>query len=78
MLPRGEERAKEASRFQNSLPRPRKVGPEAASLPRAPVEADLGGGGLHSSKVGRTERLQPWARGHGSQMAGEGAQGRLP
>lgn len=43
MLPRGEERAKEASCFQNSLPRPRKVGPEAASLPRAPVEADLWG-----------------------------------
>lgn len=64
------------------------------SFPKQPAQAQEGGargclpptgpcggrcgGGLHSSKVGRTERLQPWAHGHGSQMAGEGAQGRLP
>lgn len=76
MLPRGEERAKGVSHFQNSLPRPRKMGPHAASVPLCPVEGGLEGG-VHSSKVGRSEQLQQWERG-GIRMEDEEEAGGLP
>lgn len=77
MLPRGEERAKGVSHFQNSLPRPRKMGPYAVSFPLCPVEGELEGG-VHSSKVGRMEQLQQREVGAGSGWRMRGKQERLP
>lgn len=74
MLPRGEERAKGVSHFQNSLPRPRKMGPYATSLP---VDGELKGG-AHSSKVGRREQLQQREVGAGSGWGMREKQGCLP
>lgn len=77
MRPRGEERAKGVSHFQNSLPRPKKMGPYAVSFPLCPVEGELEGG-VHSAKVGRTEQLQQRDVGAGSGWRMRGKQERLP
>lgn len=76
MLPRGVERAKGVSHFPNSLPRPRKMGPESASLLLSPKEGDQEGG-VHSSKVGSLEQPQQWGGGPGSQIEDQGKQGAI-
>lgn len=45
MLPTGEERPKGVSHFQNSLPRPREMGPESASFLLSPCRGRSGGRG---------------------------------
>lgn len=44
MFPRGEDRTRGFSHFQNSLPRPRRMGPYAASLPLSPCGGMWGRG----------------------------------
>lgn len=74
MLPRGEERAKGVSHFQNSPPRPRKMGPKAASLPLSRL-GERSGGRRVFFQGGEEEKLQKWEVDTGSQMENQGEAG---